>query len=69
MSGSVTLVRSLLQPGLLDELRLQVYPVVVASGKRLFKGGMREIPPKLTKSQPFSVVVVSLVYEQERESA
>jgi dihydrofolate reductase len=42
MSGSGTLVRSLLQNGLLDELGLLVYPVVVGSGTRLFPEG---VPP------------------------
>src|SRR3989442_4823546 len=36
MTGSVTLVRSLLQAGLLDELDLMVHPLVLRSGKRLF---------------------------------
>lgn len=36
VAGSPTLVRSLLQAGLLDELTLMVHPVVVGRGKRLF---------------------------------
>src|SRR6266705_1375320 len=36
MTGSATLVRSLLQATLLDELWLMVFPVVLGSGKRLF---------------------------------
>jgi dihydrofolate reductase len=39
ISGSPTLVRSLLQDDLLDELRLMVHPIVVGSGKRLFEDG------------------------------
>src|SRR5207249_4143610 len=35
MTGSVTLVRSLLQAGLLDELALMIHPIVLGSGKRL----------------------------------
>jgi dihydrofolate reductase len=34
--GSVRLVRSLIRLDLVDELRLQVHPVVVGSGERLF---------------------------------
>jgi dihydrofolate reductase len=34
--GSATLVRALLDQGLVDELRLMVYPVLLGSGKRLF---------------------------------
>jgi dihydrofolate reductase len=39
ISGSPTLVRSLLEEDLLDELRLMVHPIVVGSGKRLFEDG------------------------------
>ena len=34
--GSITLARSLIQDGLLDELRLVITPVVAGSGRRLF---------------------------------
>ncbi len=37
--GSPTLVESLLQADLLDELRLEIYPVVAGSGARLFHDG------------------------------
>lgn len=37
--GSGTLVESLLRAGVLDELRLEVYPVVAGSGARLFHEG------------------------------
>lgn len=36
VSGSATLVRSLLHDGLLDELQLFVHPIVAGSGQRLF---------------------------------
>ncbi|MCX6049196.1 MAG: dihydrofolate reductase family protein [Chloroflexi bacterium] len=39
VTGSPTLVDSLLQADLLDELTLMVHPVVAGSGKRLFKEG------------------------------
>ena len=38
-AGSPTLVSSLLEQGLLDELILLVHPVVAGKGKRLFKDG------------------------------
>jgi dihydrofolate reductase len=36
ISGSITLVRSLMRDGLLDELQIQPFPVVGGSGMRLF---------------------------------
>jgi dihydrofolate reductase len=39
VAGSVSLVQSLLQNDLLDELMLMIHPVVVGKGKRLFTDG------------------------------
>ena len=36
VAGSAQLVQGLLERGLVDELRLMVFPVVLGSGKRLF---------------------------------
>ena len=36
VAGSATLVRTLLEHDLVDELRLMVYPILLGSGKRLF---------------------------------
>ena len=40
MSGSGTLVQSLLRHNLIDELILLIYPVVLGRGKRLFEDGI-----------------------------
>jgi dihydrofolate reductase len=37
-SGSGTLVRAMLRDGLVDELHLMVYPLVLGSGMKLFEG-------------------------------
>jgi dihydrofolate reductase len=55
VAGSPGLVHSLLQQDLLDELILLVHPVVVGSGKRLFKDGdalkrMKLISTKATRT-------------------
>jgi dihydrofolate reductase len=62
MSGSITLVRSLLAAGLVDELRLLVHPIVVGSGKRLFADDGRQVPLKLADSQVFTTGVLNLTY-------
>jgi dihydrofolate reductase len=62
ISGSGTLVRSLLQKNLLDELRLMVHPVVVGSGRRLFEEGGDRKELELADSKTFSTGVVYLTY-------
>jgi dihydrofolate reductase len=62
ISGSGSLVRSLLKDGLIDELRLMVHPVVVGSGKRLFEEGGEQIALELVDSKTFSTGVVYLTY-------
>jgi dihydrofolate reductase len=68
ISGSPTLVRSLLKDGLIDELRLMVHPVVVGSGKRLFEEGDR-IALELVDSKTFSTGVVYLTYRPAGKEA
>ncbi|HEY6311710.1 MAG TPA: dihydrofolate reductase family protein [Streptosporangiaceae bacterium] len=62
ISGSITLIRSLLRGGLLDELRLQLFPVVIGSGMRLFGDSGQQLSLKLADSRTFSTGVVNLVY-------
>ena len=64
LTGSGTLVRSLLAEGLLDELHLLVHPVVLGTGQRLFDGSPK-IPLKLVSSATFSTGVLHLVYANE----
>jgi dihydrofolate reductase len=63
ISGSPTLVRSLLEDGLLDELRLMVHPIVVGSGKRLFEDGGDQKALELVDSKTFSTGVLYLTYQ------
>jgi dihydrofolate reductase len=62
ISGSATLVHSLLRDRLLDELRLMVHPIVVGSGKRLFDDATEQIPLKLLDSKTFSTGVLYVTY-------
>jgi dihydrofolate reductase len=61
LSGSVSVVRQLLDAGLLDELHLFVHPAVAGSGLRLFDDGV-ERPLRLLTSEPFATGVLHLVY-------
>ncbi len=62
ISGSGTLVRSLVRDGLLDELRLMVHPIVVGSGKRLLGDGGEQKALELVEWRTFSTGVVYLTY-------
>lgn len=61
--GSPTLVRSLLRDGLLDELSLNVCPVVVGSGMRLFDEITNQVRLKLVDSRTLSTGVVGVTYQ------
>ena len=65
ISGSITLIRSLLRDGLLDELRLQLFPVVIGSGMRLFGDSGQRLSLKLADSRTFGTGVVNLIYTPE----
>jgi dihydrofolate reductase len=67
MSGSITLVGSLLKEGLLDELSLLVSPVVVGTGKRLFEDPSGPVGLKLIDSKPLSNGVLALTYGRAEE--
>jgi dihydrofolate reductase len=67
ISGSGSLVRSLLSDGLVDELRLMVHPVVVGSGKRLFEEGSNRMALELVDSKTFSTGVLYLTYRPVSE--
>jgi dihydrofolate reductase len=60
--GSPTLVRALVRSGLLDVLNLNVCPVVVGSGMRLFEGITEQLHLTLTNSTTLSNGVVGMTY-------
>jgi dihydrofolate reductase len=62
ISGSSTLVGWLLSQGLLDELDLMLFPVVVGHGKRLFDGEANQAELTLAHSEAFSTGVLNLTY-------
>lgn len=61
-TGSITLARTLLRAGLVDELSLLVHPIIVGKGVRLFEDGAPTAGLKLTRSDTFSTGVMHLVY-------
>ena len=68
IGGSPTLVRSLLNENLLDELKLMIHPIVVGSGKRLFTEGSTMKKLKLIDSKTTSTGVVILTYQPDRKA-
>jgi dihydrofolate reductase len=63
VSGSPTLVRSLLRDNLLDELKLMIHPVVVGRGKRLFTEDVRLQRLQLVDSKVTGTGVAILTYQ------
>jgi dihydrofolate reductase len=61
--GSPTLTRSLLEIGMLDELRLMIPPLVLGNGQRLFPEGFAQTPLRLAAAQTFSNGVLYLTYQ------
>ncbi|MFI1829648.1 dihydrofolate reductase family protein [Streptomyces sp. NPDC020412] len=62
VSGSISVIRQLMDAGLLDELHLLVHPIAVRKGMRLFDEADTTIPLKLLTSRSFDSGVVYLVY-------
>ena len=60
--GSASLVQSLLEHDLVDELRLMVFPVVLGTGKRLFGDPGEKKTLRLAESQVVGDGVVILTY-------
>jgi dihydrofolate reductase len=61
------LVRYLLHEGLVDELRLLLFPIVFGSGERLFDGRTARLPLRLVERQTLDSGVLSLTYQPASE--
>ncbi|MCF6469180.1 dihydrofolate reductase [Nonomuraea sp. MG754425] len=61
--GSGALAQSLLDAGLIDELRLWNYPVVLGSGRRLFEPGRKATSLRLLESRTTGSGCVVNVYQ------
>ena len=60
--GSGDLVNTFMRHELINEYRLMVFPVVVGSGKRLFRGGIETTALKLVETKTFGSGVVVFTY-------
>ena len=73
VNGSAQLVRALLERGLVDELRLMVFPAVLGSGRTLFGETASEHPFRLASSKPVgddgvTILVYQPVTPEEAEA-
>ena len=68
VSGSCTLVQTLIQHDLIDEYALLVYPVVLGTGKRLFRDGIEKTTLKLVEAKPTSLGVMLVRYQPEKQA-
>ena len=63
VAGSATLVHTLLENDLVDELRLMVFPVIIGGGVRPFPESQQRKAFKLTDSRSFDSGVAAHTYE------
>jgi dihydrofolate reductase len=65
VAGSATLVHALVDQGLVDELRLMVFPVVLGAGKRLFTDGVARQPFRIVDTKQAGEVVIVTLHRAE----
>ena len=61
--GSLDLVQSLLRHGLVDQLNLWIYPLVLGSGKRVFAEGTVPATLRLRESLVYPSGIIHAVYD------
>jgi len=66
VAGSGRLVQALLASGLVDELHLMVFPVVLGAGRRLLEAGSSEAPFELLEARPSGQTTI-MVLRAKRE--
>ncbi|PBB66600.1 dihydrofolate reductase [Mesorhizobium sp. WSM4312] len=67
IQGSADLIQTLLANGLIDEIRLMIFPLLLGKGKRLFGEDAMPAAFKLVKSQTSSTGVIIASYERAGE--
>ena len=68
VTGSADLVDGLLEHNLVDELQLLLFPVLLGTGKRLFRDGAAMHHMELVESRTFNTGVVLLIYRPRSEA-
>jgi dihydrofolate reductase len=63
--GGATLVSSLMNIGLIDEVRLMVNPIILGGGKALFKDVEERHALKLLRTKPLKSGKASLIYSTQ----
>jgi dihydrofolate reductase len=66
--GGATLVSSLMNLGLIDEIQLLVNPLILGGGKALFKDVKDRQTLKLVQAKPLKSGKVSLIYGTQSEN-
>jgi len=66
--GSGVLLKTLMDADLVDEYQFFVFPIVLGSGKRLFKEGVDTTGLKLTDTKVFKRGAVLLTYQPARDA-
>jgi dihydrofolate reductase len=61
--GSGVLVQTLIENDLIDEYRLFIHPIVLGTGKRLFREAPRPLPMRLVDCTPTTTGVLLLSYQ------
>jgi dihydrofolate reductase len=64
--GSGELVQTLIEHDLVDEYRLMIHPIVMGTGKRLFRDASSSTKLRLIESKPSTTGVLINCYEPER---
>jgi dihydrofolate reductase len=63
--GGATLISSLMNLGLIDEIHLMINPLVLGKGKSLFKDVEERHSLKLVQAKPLKSGKVSLIYSTQ----
>ena len=64
IQGSANLIQTLLANGLIDDIRLMIFPLLLGKGKRLFGDGSMPAAFRLTRSDASTTGVIMATYER-----